>query len=78
LTLHGFSGLVGAMESELSTLEERVREAVDLCKRLRAESIDMRQRIVQLETENRRLRDKVTEAITRIDTLVGKIPENAP
>lgn len=66
------------MENELSTLEERVREAVDLCKRLRTESIDMRQRIVQLETENRRLRDKVSDAINRIEALVGKIPENAP
>ncbi len=76
--MHAFSGLVGAMENELSTLEERVREAVDLCKRLRTESIDMRQRIVQLETENRRLRDKVSDAINRIEALVGKIPENAP
>ncbi|MSQ19943.1 MAG: hypothetical protein EXR39_10370 [Betaproteobacteria bacterium] len=66
------------MENELNTLEERIREAVELCKRLRAENIDMRQRVLQLESDNRRLRDKVADAVGRIDTLVGKIPESAP
>ena len=78
LTLLVFSGLVRAMESDLNALEDRIREAVDLCKRLRSENIEMRQRVVQLESENRRLRDKVSDAIERIDTLIGKIPENAP
>jgi cell division protein ZapB len=66
------------MENELNTLEERIREAVELCKRLRAENIDMRQRVAQLESDNRRLREKVTDAVGRIDALVAKIPENAP
>ncbi len=78
LTLLAFSGLVRAMESDLNALEGRIREAVDLCKRLRSENIEMRQRVVQLESENRRLHDKVSDAIERIDTLIGKIPENAP
>lgn len=78
LTLLAFSGLVPAMESDLNALEGRIREAVELCKRLRSENVEMRQRVVQLESENRRLHDKVSDAIERIDTLIGKIPESAP
>lgn len=68
----------GAMESELIALEERIRQAAGLCKQLRAENLELRQRIAQLENANRRLEAKVTDAARRVETLLGKIPEDAP
>lgn len=68
----------GAMESELIALEERIRQAAGLCKQLRAENLELRQRIAQLENANRRLEAKVTDAARRVETLLGRIPEDAP
>jgi len=64
------------MDGELNGLEQRIREVVDLCKRLRAENLELRQRQVQLESDNTRLRDKLDTAIERIDALIGRIPES--
>ncbi len=66
------------MESELIALEERIRQAAGLCKQLRAENLELRQRIAQLENANRRLEAKVTDAARRVETLLGRIPEDAP
>jgi uncharacterized protein (TIGR02449 family) len=64
------------MESELHALEERIRQAVDLCKRLRSENVELRQRVAQLESEGRRLQGKLDVAVEQVEALLGKIPEN--
>lgn len=66
------------MDSELIALEERIRQAAGLCKQLRAENLELRQRIAQLENANRRLEAKVSDAVQRVENLLGKIPEGAP
>ena len=63
------------MDSELQHLEERVRQAAEFAKRARAENIDLRQRIVALENDNKRLTDKVDGAAVRLEALLKKIPE---
>ena len=63
------------MDADLSMLEDRVRQAVDLCQRLRAENNDLRQRVAQLQTENRRLADKISGARERLAGLLSQIPE---
>lgn len=63
------------MEAELNALEERIRQAVELCRRLRSENSDLRQRIAQLESENKRLNDKVAGARERLEGLLRQIPE---
>jgi FtsZ-binding cell division protein ZapB len=63
------------MEAELDALEERIRQAADLCRRLRQENSDLRQRIAQLESENKRLNDKVAGARERLEGLLRQIPE---
>lgn len=67
-----------AMDSELIALEERIRQAAALCKQLRAENLELRQRIAQLENGNRRLEAKVADAVRRVESLLGKIPEGSP
>ena len=50
-----FSNYSAAMDAEMAALEERIRQAVDLCQRLRGENSDLRQRVAQLQSENRQL-----------------------
>lgn len=63
------------MESELQSLEDRIRQAASLAQRLRAENIDLRQRVAALETEKKRLSEKVESAAERLEALLKQIPE---
>jgi FtsZ-binding cell division protein ZapB len=63
------------MDAELTGLEERIRQAVDLCRRLRVENGDLRQRVAQLQTENKRLAEKILGARERLEGLLRQIPE---
>jgi cell division protein ZapB len=63
------------MDAEMVALEERIRQAVDLCQRLRGENSDLRQRLAQLQSENRQLADKITSARERLEGLLEQIPE---
>jgi len=63
------------MNAEIEALEERIRQAVDLCHRLRSENSDLRQRVAQLQSENRQLAEKITSARERLEGLLEQIPE---
>jgi len=73
--MQDFPHYSGAMESELSALEDRIRRAADLCQRLRAENNDLRQRIAQLQSENKHLSEKILGARDRLEGLLRQIPE---
>ncbi len=75
MTLLDFQNYSVAMDAELSALEEKVRQAVDLCQRLRDENVDLRQQMAQLANENKRLAEKVSGAKTRLEGLLKQIPE---
>ena len=63
------------MDQDLIALEDRIRQAADLCQRLRAENSDLRQRLTQLQHENKRLADKILGARERLEGLLRQIPE---
>lgn len=63
------------MDSELQALEDRVRQAADLILRVREENVDLRQRVAALETENRRLADKVESAAQKVESLLARMGE---
>lgn len=70
-----FPNYSAMMDAEIVALEERIRQAVDLCQRLRGENSDLRQRVAQLQSENRQLADKITSARERLEGLLEQIPE---
>ena len=70
-----FPNYSASMDAEIVALEERIRQAVDLCQRLRGENSDLRQRVAQLQNENRQLADKITSARERLEGLLEQIPE---
>lgn len=75
MTYRDFRNYSALMETELSTLEDKVRQAAELCHRLREENIELRQRMAQLTNDNKRLAEKVTGAKERLEHLLAKIPE---
>jgi cell division protein ZapB len=75
LTGLDFPNYSALMDAEMAALEERIRQAVDLCQRLRGENSDLRQRVAQLQSENRQLADKITSARQRLEGLLEQIPE---
>jgi len=75
LTRRNFADYSAAMEEQLSALEDRIRQAVELCQRLRAENNQLRQQVAQLTDENKRLTDKINDAKKRLQGLLEQIPE---
>jgi cell division protein ZapB len=46
-----------------------------LCQRLRGENTDLRQRLAKLESDNKRLAEKINGAKDRLEGLLRQIPE---
>jgi uncharacterized protein (TIGR02449 family) len=63
------------MEQEFAALEERIAQAVELCRRLRAENNDLRQKVGHLQNENRHLAEKISRAQHRLEGLLEQIAE---
>ncbi|MBV8467120.1 MAG: hypothetical protein JO218_14360 [Burkholderiales bacterium] len=63
------------MEADLQSLEERVKLLASQYKQMRDENIELRQSVLNLQTENKRLQDKVDTARQRVDALIGQLPE---
>ena len=60
--------------TELENLEQKLTQLVDLYQQARGESRDMRQRVAQLESENRALNAKVGAAREQLEALIERIP----
>ena len=75
MTPRDFGLYSAAMDEQLSALEDRIHQAVELCQRLRAENNELRQEVAQLANENKRLSDKIDDAKGRLQGLLEQIPE---
>ncbi len=73
--MQDFSNYSASMNAQLSALEDRIRQAVELCELLRAENSDLRQQMAHLQTENKRLADKISGAKEKLEGLLRQIPE---
>lgn len=65
------------MEAEIHALEEKINQTVQLCQRIRAENLQLRQRLAISENDNKQLTEKINGARGRLESLLSKIPENA-
>lgn len=63
------------MQAELSSLENKLTQLVQLSQRLRAENIHLRQELAQALSESRHCHDKIDTAATRLEQLLAQIPE---
>lgn len=63
------------VEAEFSSLESKVAQFVGLCERLRAENVDLRQKLIAVQNDAKRLSEKVEGAKTRVEHLLARIPD---
>lgn len=63
------------MEQELSALEIKLDALVQQVKALRGENVSLRERVVALEADNKRLQSKVDVAAARIESVLAMIPD---
>lgn len=75
LTQQDFSNYSVSMDAELTALEEKVRQAVHLCQRLREENRDLRQQLAVLQGDRQQLMEKILGARARLESLLRQIPE---
>ena len=75
LTDQDFPNYSAAMDAELSSLEDKIRQALALCRRLREENRSLRQQLADSETEKKQLSQKIDGARDRLEGLLQRIPE---
>ena len=63
------------MDAELKSLEGKINQFVALCQRLRTDNHQLRQQVAAAQNENKQLLEKVSDAKTRLETLLIQIPE---
>jgi cell division protein ZapB len=68
---------VGRMEAEIAALDERLQQLIALTQRLRQDNGALRQQLAQVQDENKRLRDRASQARTRLEALVERLPEES-
>lgn len=66
------------MDAEITALEEKINQLVQLCGRLRAENKQLRQQAATAFNDNKHLADKISVAKDRLESLLSRIPENEP
>ena len=63
------------MDAEFAALEEKIRQAAQLCRRLRDENRDLRQQLASTQSDKKQLSDKIDGARNRLERLLKQIPE---
>jgi cell division protein ZapB len=63
------------METELTALDDKISQLVQLTQKLRKDNSELRQNLVSAENENKRLSEKVTTAGARLEALLIQIAD---
>lgn len=62
------------MDEQLGSLEQKVERVIALCAELRTENHRLRDRVVSLEDEKQDLAERMSEARSRLETLLDRLP----
>lgn len=62
------------MDEQLGSLETKVEQIIALCATLRTENHRLRDRVGELEDEKQSLAERMTQARTRIEGLMDRLP----
>lgn len=63
------------MEAELQSLDEKINQLVQLCRKLRMDNSQLRQQLASARSEGKRLGEKVDAAKLRLEALLEQIPD---
>lgn len=64
------------MEAELKSLEKKISQFVELCRRVRADNQQLRRQLAAALNEKRQLEEKISNATNRLESLLNQIPED--
>ena len=64
------------MEAELKSLEKKISQFAELCQRMRADNQQLRQQLAAVLDEKRQLEEKISNATSRLESLLNQIPED--
>jgi cell division protein ZapB len=65
------------MEAELTALDDKIGQLVELTQKLRKDNSELRQSLAIVQSENKKLADKVNIARARLENLLTQIPDGA-
>jgi cell division protein ZapB len=65
------------MEAELTALDDKISQLIKLTQKLREDNSQLRQNLASVQSENKRLADKVNIAKSRLESLLTQIPDGA-
>jgi len=65
------------MEAELTTLDDKISQLIKLTQKLREDNSQLRQNLAAVQSENKRLAEKVNIAKSRLESLLTQIPDGA-
>jgi len=63
------------MDAEFAALEEKIRQAAQLCQRLRDENRGLRQQLTTILSDKKQLAEKMDGARNRLENLLKQIPD---
>jgi len=63
------------MQTQLSVLEGKLAQLIQLTQRLREDNIQLRQDLATALSQGRKSDDKIAGACIRLETLLAKLPE---
>ena len=63
------------MTNELNALESKITQVVSLCRTLRAENSQLKQRLAKADAEQKALSDRMELARQRLEQLAEQLPE---
>ena len=63
------------MLNELNLLESKIAQVAALCRSLRSENHELRERLASVETDKERLTERMAAACARLEQLAQQLPE---
>jgi hypothetical protein len=63
------------MQAELDALESKLAQILERYQGMREENLRLRQQLVAMENSNKQLSERLSEARSRMESLLNKIPD---
>lgn len=63
------------MEAELNSLDDKIKQLLQLCQKLRKHNSALRQQLASMQSDNKQLTEKIGAARSRLEALLEQVPE---
>lgn len=77
MTIQGFPNYSASMDADLKSLENKLSQLITLCQTLRAQNADLRQELVQAQSETKQLKENIALVSTRLEAVIERLPEES-